>query len=274
MIPIVCVLPEGYDCTLDVPFANLEKRLAANDQMVIWRIRVYRNGEQLEEIETPIEVRDGRIVNTPAPYVIARSDGSWREDPRFFESDFITRDGEPGFHVNQSPPFYTLLTAPSRKSVFSDNAYKYSHPVTIMQIKAYGQYNDTYAPILIDRENDYGETIGMINPYNKTILARISASGARSIRRIRIPAHSALLIPLEQLLEEDEVRWHGRIQITANNRLVTFSLKHSVSDQSHLSDFEHLDPFRADPTHLPAFQKFRQGVGKFLQMRRTSGRNG
>lgn len=267
MIPVVCVLPEGYDCTLDVPFSNFEKLLVSGNQDVIWRVRVFRNGEQTDSIETPIAVSNGRIVDIPKPHVIPRQGEEWREDPRFFECDFITRDGNPGFAANQPPPFYTLLTAPGEKSVFSDNAYKFSHPVTIMQVQEYGRYLDAYAPILVDREKGYGETIGMINPYNKTIIAKISASDGRGIERIRIPALSARLVSLEKLMNEGEKSWHGRIQITANNRLVTFSLKHSLKNPTRISDFEHLDPFRADPTHLPAFQRFRQGVGKFLQMR-------
>ncbi len=34
-----------------------------------------------------------------------------------------------------------------------------------------------------------------------------------------------------------------------------------------ITDFEHLDPFRTDPTHLPAFQWFRQWVGRTLELR-------
>lgn len=270
MIPIVCVLPEGYDCTLDIPFLKLEKLFEKIDQEVIWRIRVFRNGAQTENIETLIEVSKGKILDVPKPFVIPREEDGWREDPRFFESDFITKDGTAGFTSNHAPPFYTLLTAPDSKSVFSDNAYKFSNPVTIMQVQAYGLYTDAYAPILVDLDKDYGETIGMINPYNKTIVANISASDGRCIERIRIPALSARLTLLDRLLTQDEKLWRGRIQIKANNRLVTFSMKHSAENPARLTDFEHLDPFRADPTHLPAFQRLRQGVGKFLQMRRIS----
>tara|TARA_Y100001934_G_C12115989_1_gene660818 strand:- start:593 stop:886 length:294 start_codon:yes stop_codon:yes gene_type:complete len=86
----------------------------------------------------------------------------------------------------------------------------------------------------------------------------------RQLPRIRVQPESALNVHLSDLLQEDEESWSGHIQVTANNRLVTFSLKHSMKDIAVISDHEHLDPYRSDPTHEPVTLAFRKWVGGLL----------
>jgi len=69
-------------------------------------------------------------------------------------------------------------------------------------------------------------------------------------------------VDLAQLLEVGEWRWRGRLQLTANNRLITFDVKHSFADPTLITDHEHLDPFRADPTHLPLTRLLRARAGR------------
>ena len=267
MIPVVGVIPEKYDCTLDPPFDNLAGCITEVGAEILWRVRVYRNAELLESFEQSFEGSPGSIENAPGPIQLKRTEEEWREDARFFESDFISVSGEPTFSANTPPPFYTVYTSPGRKSFISDNAYKFSQPTIISQVAAYGRYLDAYAPLLIDRTKDYEESVALTNPYNRDNICRILASDGRKIEPIRVPALSTRIVPLSQLLDETEDRWQGRIQLTAFNRLITFNVKHALSDRGIINDFEHLDPFRAEPTHLPAFQIFRQWIGEKLKLR-------
>ena len=89
----------------------------------------------------------------------------------------------------------------------------------------------------------------------------------RHLPRLRIPALSARYLHLVNILQEKESAWVGEIQLTANNRLITFDVKHALSDIRTISDHEHLDPFRGEPTHMPLFQWCRSSVGNFLSRR-------
>ena len=62
--------------------------------------------------------------------------------------------------------------------------------------------------------------------------------------------------------KEKESFWQGHIQIKANNRIITFNYKHSLKKDKIISDYEHLDPYRGEPTYLPPFQLLRINNGQ------------
>jgi hypothetical protein len=74
-------------------------------------------------------------------------------------------------------------------------------------------------------------------------------------------------VSLEGLIEDGETGWCGQIQITATNRVITFDLKHSLREPDLISDHEHLDPYRGEPTHFPASRWLRLKAGKWLMLR-------
>ena len=184
-------------------------------------------------------------------------------DPCFLESDFVSVADEAIFSSNIQPSFYAIFTAPGRKSFFSDSGVKFGLAIVANQVRAYGKYADCYLPVSIDRDVDYDESIVMINPYRKDIIARILFSDGRSLDRIRINGGSARFILLSDILEAGENSWSGSLQITANNRIITFSVKHSLANPEIIHDYEHLESYRADRTHLPLFRKLRQYYGAY-----------
>ncbi len=265
MIPILGVLHKGYDCTIDPAFDRLGRLLATGDADVLWRVRIVHNGEQRAAFETELVFSGGKLVGPrPELFVWPASRGDWGEDPGFFESDFVIAEGRAEFISNWQPVSYVVCSAPGRKSFFANTPHKFAVPPVIDMVAAYGRFVEAYPVVCIDRERDYGETIVMINPYNKVVVAQVAGSNGRRMRNVRVPSLSVRNVRLDGLLSEDQTSWRGRVQITANNRVVTFDVKHRLSDPEVICDEEHLDPFRADPTHLPAFQWFRQGVGRFL----------
>ena len=56
------------------------------------------------------------------------------------------------------------------------------------------------------------------------------------------------------ILNDEESEWKGHIQLLASNRVGMFNFKHSFQDPTLISDLEHLDPYRAEQTHLRFFQ--------------------
>ena len=270
MIPLVGPLQPGYDCTIEKPVTQVGSMLVDGSACVTWRLRVIHNGDIRYETDQELVFEDGRLRGgAPEPFVWKIAQSEWDEDLGFYETDFVTKDGELSFSSNLQPAPYVVCSAPGKKNFFSNSGYRYASPPVIDQIAAYGRFVDVCPVVSIDRHRDQGQTIVMINPYSRDIIANIVASDGRRIPRIRVPSMSARSVRLEQLLDAQETEWHGRIQISANNRLLTVDVKHALSDPRQIADEEHLDPFRADPTHLPATQMFRQWFGRMLSMVRS-----
>ena len=265
LIPSITSLPVGYDCHFQVAADAVANRLKAGDGDLVRVTTVRYEGEIAELREEEISLRAGAVTkgeNRPFRWP-GTAHRDWQH-PGYLEIAYRTADDSPRFPSNQPLTPYAIYTAPDRKSFFTDNAQKFSNPATIAQIARYGQYMDTYPVVLIDRARDDGESLILINPYKKTVVARVASHDGRALERIRVPTESARRVDLSELLREDEAAWRGRVQLTANNRLITFTVKHSLADPTVISDHEHLDPFRADPTHFPATQHLRIRAGALL----------
>lgn len=265
LIPNVSALPEGHRCLLGPPFATIGAQLSPGVHEVDWRVRVFRNGEELSNWSRRLRFDNGELAGPPPdPFIWDQTVGdNWRPDPCFLESDFVSVADKVIFSSNIQPSFYAIFTAPGRKSFFSDSGVKFGLAIVVNQVRAYGKYADCYLPVSIDRDADYDESIVMINPYQKDIISRILFSDGRSLDRIRINGGSARFIRLSDILGADENSWSGSIQITANNRIITFSVKHSLANPEIIHDYEHLDAYRAERTHLPLFRKLRQFYGAY-----------
>ena len=266
MIPSISSLPSGYDCTVAVPIGKLADNLTGGTARIIQTVSVFAEGEKIESHEIRHVFEDGVIKGDVAPPFV------WRDSlpdgvSGYLESAFRTEDDSPRFVTNSVLAFYSIYNRPGKKTFFSDNAYLYAAPPVIAQIAEYGQYVDGYPVVRVDRERDYGESIIFINPYQKPLKARILGFDGRAIPNIRVPAHSARRVSLEGLVEDGETRWCGQIMITATNRVITFDVKHSLGEPDLISDHEHLDPYRGEPTHFPATRWARLKVGKWLMLR-------
>lgn len=268
MVPTVGILPRGYDARLDPALERVGKYLGPGPQRILWRIKVFHDGAEIHAEEWPVAYEDGRALGPlPAPFGWPRARSAWGEDVGFYECDFVTADGTPGFTRPLQPVTYVSFSAPGRKSFLSNRSYKFASPPTIDQIAAYGQFIDSFPAIHIDKARDFGESLVMINPYRRDIIAKILTHDGRRIERIRIRPRAARLVRLDGLLADGETAWQGRLQLSANNRVITYDLKHSFAEPEVITDEEHLDPYRADPTHLPAFQWLRQAIGRELLLR-------
>ena len=268
LIPTVSSLPLGFDCILPISEKVLARRVHGREGSIIHRLRVFHEGKIIEEEARSITFKNGVFENFwLEAFKWSYKKDLWRHNPGFLESEFRIEEGDIRFYGKAPMAFYAVYSATGKKGFLSDNAYKFSSPPIISQIAAYGRFVETYSVIRIDQPRDYGDSLILINPYNKAILCTLVTMDGRQMPRLRVPALSARYMNLEGILKDGENKWEGEIQLTANNRLIVYDLKHALSDITIVSDHEHLDPFRGDPTHLPFFQWCRASGGEFLSHR-------
>jgi len=269
--PTIVSLPLGYDCTFPIDINRIALQLAAPNAELSVLARRYYEGKLIEESGQRLRFDNGRLVSG-SPEAIVWRDAAERGEthPSFVEIAMNSIDGTPVFSSRMAVSNYSIYTKPGKKAFFSDNAFKYGAPPIISLMAKLGRFVEGYPSIHIDRERDSGETLLLINPYLRPILVRIVSSDGRTPLKIRVPPQSVRGVPLIDFMHDVETRWLGRIQLTANNRLISFHVRHSLANPSIVSDHEHLDPFRTDRTHLPISEAMRISLGGVLRRLRRS----
>lgn len=271
--PTIVSLPCGYDATIVPPLGQIARRLTAPDAEVHVVMTRYRDGQSQPLAEAHYPFRNGALATDgvlPLRIPDPLDDGG--TSPAYVEIETKSADGRPVFASKAVFGLYTIFGKDGKASFFSDNAYKYGSPPVITQMAQFRAYVDAYPVIHLDRMRGLGESLTLINPYRMPIVTQIRTEDGRLLKRRRVAAQSALSIDLSEILQEGEDEWAGHIQLTANNRLITFTFKHRFGDQTLISDYEHMDPFREDPTHMPLTQKLRQQFGEWFARRRAKGR--
>ena len=183
------------------------------------------------------------------------------------EIHFDAADENTFFPAKDCIEFYALYSAPGKKTFRADGTFKFASPPTIAQIAAFGEFCEGYPSVRVDRKRNYGESFVLINPYEKPIVVTLATPDERKFTRLRVPPRSGRNLELTDLLQPDVEIFFSRVQLKASNRLVLFHVRHSISGSYVITDHEHLDPFRSDPTHVPAFQKLRLAIGYFFDRR-------
>ncbi|HAA91184.1 MAG TPA: hypothetical protein DCS82_11990 [Rhodospirillaceae bacterium] len=268
LVPYLLPLPVGYDCSIKLPPASIGRRLINGSGQVLWRINLFHNGECIHQMEQMLVFENQVLTNEAETLFFWNgSEHDWDDNSGFVEMHFDTADEDTHFSTNDCIQIYGLYSAPNQKTFRADGAYKFASPPIINQIASFGVFSEGYSALCIDRSKGYGESLCLVNPYEKAILAKIQTHDDRPIKRTRIAPLSAANIVLTDLLEPEEKRFVGRLQISASNRLIAFHVRHSITKPFTITDHEHFDPYRDDPTHVPAFQKFRMMVGRFLDQR-------
>lgn len=262
LIPGVTSLQPGYRCTIKPILSMIESCLISPNADISTWLDVFCDGEKIDRQEKILSFRSGAVTNDEELFF------SWPQKdyihggrPGYLEFGYTAADDKPIFRTNLAAGIYAIFSRPGYKGFISDLSHKYSSPPTINQIAVHGRYIDGYPPVLLDRAKNYGETIVLINPYRRPIIAEIRSHDNQLLPRIKIPPQSAENVSLAPFLSQDKNRWDGRIQLTASNRLITFSLKHLFSDPSVICDHEHLDPYRGESTYVPWFQYLRATIG-------------
>ncbi len=262
ILPSAISLPLGYNCRVFLPTSNLISRLNnISEYEIAVEIKAYREGHNFFEKKIIIN-KNNYIPNID---FLIPDQQNYTEFPGYAELEIYEVNKKLIFENRAVLNFYSIFFKEGKKSFLSDNAYKFGSPTVINQMAIIKKYLDAYPTVTIDKKKDLGETVVMINPYPKEIIASLTTNDGRNINGIKIKPQSSKEINLNELLADKEKFWQGHIQIKATNRIITFNYKHSLKDKKIISDYEHLDPYRGDPTFLPIFQLFRIKVGEFLE---------
>jgi hypothetical protein len=267
LYPSITSLPVEYDCEIAPPVSQLTDALGVSDAEIEYIIQIYCAGDLLFEITQSITYRGGVALGDPDLTFKWRPDDHGQTEHGFAEVTFKSATDYPIFRRTDSLPFYAIYHAPGRKTFFSDNSYKYGSPPVIEQIARFGTYIDTYPIVHISRPLNLSATLVLINPHLRPLVAQVLTAEGRKLNRIRVNALTAKRVPLVELLHDRECELHCQVQITATNRAVTYIMTHALDDPSDITDHEHLDPFRADPTHMPLTLWLRYKTGRFLKNR-------
>lgn len=153
----------------------------------------------------------------------------------------------PVFHKLLSPPGYAILNRESFGSIIVTSDQKYANPRIIDQIRATGEFCMVHTAGFIDSQAQLANSLMLINPYEKTLLARLVASTGRHCRA-RVAARSALVVSLEPIL--DDKQW-ATYMVAATNRVLTYDLRHHVDNPMEIYSMDHLDVFSGVSTHRP-----------------------
>lgn len=262
ILPSAISLPLGYNCRIFLPTSSLISRLnKVSDYEIAIEVKAYREGSIFFEKKITISEKN-KVQNID---FLIPDQQNYSKFAGYAELEIYEINKKLIFQNRAALNFYSIFFNEGKKSFLSDNAYKFGSPIVINQMSVIKKYLDAYPTVTINKKIDLGETIVMINPYPKIIIASLVTNDARSINRIRIHPQSSKEISLNNLLSEKENFWQGHIQIKATNRIITFNYKHSLKDNKIISDYEHLDPYRGEPTFLPAFQLLRIKIGQLFE---------
>lgn len=265
LIPIVTWITPGFDCTIIMPNALIAQCMTP-DRCAVERFwNFVCEGEVVAEGADTFTCEYGRVVGDVANDVIWRAAEYSNMSPNggYLEFGIRTADGTRAFNQRHLPSVYNSYSKASQKSFFSCHTWKFGSPQVISQIAKFRRYIDCYPVVSLDLEKDIGESLVLMNPYQKAILVEIITSDERRLPKLRIPPMCARRFFLhEMILSPGETAWSGTLQITANNRVVTYMVKHSVADPALITTVEHLDPFRSDPTQFPLSRWLRLKYGE------------
>lgn len=268
LIPLVSVAPPpGYALKQTISLSGIAERLNRRDADVTITRLLVRDGKELDSTSETFKLRDGKWNQTETYYVTeALKDDAWAKgSPLAYLETHFSVEGDASFNGQFAPPFYTVYSGPSRKTFLSDNALKYGNTVTIHQIQAFGAWVEGYPAAAYDPDRDAAESLVLINPFNKAAVASIHLDDRlEKPKRVRVDALSGVRLDLAELFEFNGKPWNGQVFVAGRNRLIMYVAKHSISDPCEITTVEHSNPYRGEPTHIPATQALRRTVGEFV----------
>jgi len=273
LIPLIFSLPPGYAFTLAIPPALLRRRLVGRRGKLLVKASATCDGavrwRETRTIDLDGPERDDRPITFVCAINTLDDNGALPDGaaPAFLEFEFLSTDDGAPFSTKAPPAIYGLYTAPGRLTFRADGSYKFGAPQVVSSIAEYGQFLESHTLIAIDRSRRHLESLTLVNPYTKPLLVSGQTPDGRALRRTKVAARSAVRLDLTQLLREGEDRLVTRLQLSATNRVLTYHVRHDDDPVPYISDHEHLDIFRADPTHAPWSRFARERLARIVKQR-------
>jgi hypothetical protein len=265
--PSALPVPQGYYCSIEVPVNSIASRLISKDCKVVYKLSYFIDGKNVKTTEFILHFVNFKNINNRDNVfnVHALKISKKAYLVGFIEATVESLNGDYIFHTRKAFGNYATFYKDNSKSFFVNFSYKVGDPQIIAQMATFKRYVIAYPVCNISLENNYSNTLLLVNPYYKPIVVSFKTSDGRSLPRQKVLPFEGVYYPLSKVLIGDESNWRGSIQLTAKNRLLTYIINHRCDDIENISDLEHLDPFRSDPTHIRALQKIRILVGEYFK---------
>jgi hypothetical protein len=245
--------PPGYRSTQVLPLDAVRRVLDRNDATLDILREIIFEGEVVRSDSSALVLKDGVWTDPElGTYEIDPVDGSdWAVNApmAFLQTTVTARDAM--FSQLREPGFYTVYSGPGRKSFLSDSSQKFAHPVIIGQVAEYGKWAEGYPSCIVEPDHDAGESVVLLNPYEKPALATLEIEGVERRHKFRIQPFSGRRIDIAPLLDPTMLPWCGQIYVTGPRRVVTFFIKHALSDPTSVNTIEHTDPYRGETAWAP-----------------------
>ena len=269
LLPTITPIPRGYECSAIIPTKLVTNLLLQEEKCKInFNFKVYGNGKLIDEQN----ILKTLSKNEECPNIHFKTTINKNNFNCHCYCELYIHSPEKIaiFSERKTISYYPFCHDKNKKTFFSDTSYKYGSPSIIFGMAHFKKYVETYSVFHINKERDLGESLLFTNPYDKKILVRFKTSDNREIKPLIINPKHATDLDLKCILNDDEDEWKGHIQLLASNRVGMFNFKHSFQDPTLVSDLEHLDPYRAEQTHLRFFQILRnQLVNKINLIKHT-----
>jgi hypothetical protein len=142
-------------------------------------------------------------------------------------------------------PGYGILKRPNGSSISINRDMKYAHTRVIEQMRHHNRFCMLHSAALSDGERGIGNSILLGNPYDQPLVTRLRTQEGKLVSEKLLP-HSVKMIDLHEVVVSGSPQ---TIMITANNRVLTFDVKHYFGDQARVNSVDHLDPYSGFKTH-------------------------
>lgn len=201
------------------------------------KFMVYMNGEETSSETVTFEFEDSKTSAFP-----------------FMREFTLANHGLLEIHCNADTPIFTkiipepgygILERPDGSSISINRDMKYAHTRVIEQMRHHNRFCMLHSAVLSDGERGIGNSILLGNPYDQPLVAKLRTKEGKMVSEKLLP-HTVKMIDLDELLVSGLPQ---TIMITANNRVLTFDVKHHFGDQARVNSVDHLDPYSGFKTH-------------------------
>ena len=245
--------PPGYKLAQVLPLDAIRSALNSDDATIEILREIAFEGEVIRSETNTLTLKDGAWGQDDSGiFEMGPIEGSdWGENaPMAYLQTTVTAHGGM-FSGLREPGFYTVYSGPGRKSFLSDSSQKYAQPAVISQIAAYGKWVEGYPSCIVEPDLDAGESVLLLNPYEKPAVATLEIEGMDRRHKFRIQPFSGRRVDVAPLLDPAMVPWHGQLYVTGPRRVVTFFVKHALTDPTRINTIEHTDAFRGETAWAP-----------------------
>ncbi len=198
---------------------------------------VFRDGKHADGGKKAISVRGGQ----------SDIDTDWSQY-RLGATGFVEialSAGEAIFRRIDLPVGYGIMRVPGYGTVTVIPDAKFARPIIIEQMQTVSRFCLTRSGCRWHNASGSGESIFLVNPYEKDIVATLFASASQKLRH-KVPSKHAVMISLQPLLTDGQ--W-SCVMLTGNNRIPAWDIRHAADNPAVINSVDHLDVFRGSPTH-------------------------